>query len=84
MRRPAGYLRTLMVHGAHYIPGPFGQDSDLRRWGLRLAKRGGNNAKKRAVAGIARKLCVLLHRLWSTNPCENKEHAYIFAYLNRR
>ena len=30
------YLRTLMVQGAHYILGPFGQDSDLRRWGLKL------------------------------------------------
>jgi transposase len=28
------YLRTLLVQGAHYILGPFGQDSDLRRWGL--------------------------------------------------
>jgi transposase len=30
------YLRTLLVQGAHYILGPFGQDSDLRRWGLKL------------------------------------------------
>src|ERR1700676_341856 len=58
------YLRTLMVQGAHYIPGPFGQDSDLRRWGLRLAERGGKNAKKRAVIAVARKLAVLLHKLW--------------------
>jgi hypothetical protein len=42
------YLRTMPVQGAHYILGPFGQDSDLRRWGLRLAERGGKNAKKRA------------------------------------
>jgi hypothetical protein len=40
------YLRTLLVQGAHYILGPFGQDSDLRRWGLKLAERGGSNAKK--------------------------------------
>ena len=33
------YLRTMLVQGAHYILGPFGQDSDLRRWGLRLAER---------------------------------------------
>ena len=58
------YLRTLLVQGAHYILGPFGQDSDLRRWGLRLAERGGGNAKKRAVVAVARKLAVLLHRLW--------------------
>ena len=53
-----------MVQGAHYILGPFGQDSDLRRWGLKLAERGGKNAKKRAVVAVARKLAVLLHKLW--------------------
>jgi len=58
------YLRTLLVQGAHHILGPFGADSDLRRWGLRLAERGGRNAKKRAVIAVARKLAVLLHRLW--------------------
>jgi hypothetical protein len=58
------YLRTLLVQGAHYILGPFGEDSDLRRWGLRLAERGGKNAKKRAIVAVARKLAVLLHRLW--------------------
>jgi transposase len=58
------YLRTRMVQGAHYILGPFGEDSDLRRWGLNLAERGGKNAKKRAVVAVARKLAVLLHRLW--------------------
>src|ERR1700730_6296356 len=41
--------------GAHYILGPFGPDSDLRRWGLKLAERGGKNAKKRAVVAVARK-----------------------------
>jgi transposase len=58
------YLRTLLVQGAHYILGPFGEDSDLRRWGLKLAERGGKNAKKRAVVAVARKLAVLLHKLW--------------------
>jgi len=58
------YLRTLMVQGAHYILGPFGEDSDLRRWGLRLAERGVKNAKKRAIVAVARKLAVLLHKLW--------------------
>ena len=53
-----------MVQGAHYILGPFGQHSDLRRWGLKLCERGGSNAKKRAVVAVARKLSVLLHKLW--------------------
>jgi transposase len=58
------YLRTLLVQGAHYILGPFGEDSDLRRWGQKLSARGGKTAKKRAVVAVARKLAVLLHRLW--------------------
>ncbi|MDP8951469.1 MAG: hypothetical protein M3N18_04375 [Actinomycetota bacterium] len=51
---------------AHYILGPFGKDSDLRRHGLKIAERGGKNAKKRAVVAVARKLSVVLHRLWVT------------------
>jgi transposase len=58
------YLRTMMVQGAHFILGPFGEDSDLRGWGRNLAERGGKNANKRAVVAVARKLAVLLHRLW--------------------
>jgi transposase len=60
------FVRRLLVNGANYIMGPFGQDSDLRRWGLELAKRGGKNAKKRAKVAVARKLAVLMHRLWVT------------------
>src|SRR4029078_3521395 len=37
------YLRTLLVQGAQHILGPFGVDCDLRRWGLKLAERGGKN-----------------------------------------
>jgi transposase len=59
-------LRKLMVGSAHYILGPFGGDSDLRRHGQKIASRGGKNAKKRAAVAVARKLSVLLHRLWVT------------------
>jgi transposase len=59
-------LRRLLVQCAHRILGPFGKDSDLRRWGLKLAERGGRGAKRRAVVAVARKLAVLLHRLWVT------------------
>jgi transposase len=59
------YLRVLLVNGAHYILGYRGPDTDLRRWGLKHAV-GGKAAKKRAVVGVARKLAVLLHRLWVT------------------
>lgn len=57
-------LRRLLVSAAQYILGPFGEDCNLRRFGLRLSARGGKNAKKRAVTAVARKLAVLLHRLW--------------------
>jgi transposase len=57
-------LRKLLVSCAHYILGPFGSDSDLRRHGEKIASRGGKNAKKRAVVAVARKLAVLLHSLW--------------------
>lgn len=60
------HLRRLLVGAAQYILGPFGPDCDLRRWGLALAERGGKSAKKRAVVAVARKLSVLLLRLWVT------------------
>jgi transposase len=59
-------MRRLLVSAAHYILGPFGPDTDLRRFGLRIAERGGKAAKKRAAVAVARKLAVLLHRLWVT------------------
>ncbi len=61
------HLRRLLVGCAHYILGPFGGDCELRRFGLKLAERGGKNAKKRAVVAVARKLAVLMHRLWVTD-----------------
>ncbi|MDP9325218.1 MAG: IS110 family transposase [Candidatus Dormibacteraeota bacterium] len=59
------YLRKLLVNGSQHILGPRGADTDLRRWGL-LHAVGGKRAKKRAVVGVARRLAVLLHRLWLT------------------
>jgi transposase len=59
-------LRKLLVSCAHYVLGPFGQDSDLRRHGLKIAGRGGKNAKRHVVVAVARKLAVLLHRPWAT------------------
>jgi len=77
------YLRKLLVQGAHYILGPFGEDSDLRRWGQKLAARGGKNGKKRAVVAVARKLAVLLHRLWVSGevyePLRNSQKAMTVA-----
>jgi transposase len=59
------YLRKMLVQGAHYILGYQGPDTDLKRWGLQLAGQG-KNAKKRAIVAVARKLGILLHRLWVT------------------
>ena len=58
------FMRCLLVQGAQYILGPFGPDCDLRRFGLALEGRGGKYARKRAVNAVARKLAVLLHKLW--------------------
>jgi len=69
------FLRGLLVQCANYILGPFGEDSDLRRFGLRIIERSGKiprrgkkrtSPKKRAVVAVARKLAVLMHRLWVT------------------
>lgn len=61
-----GLLRRLLVQSANYILGPHGPDCDLRRFGERIAAHGGKNARKRARVAVARKLAVLLHRLWVT------------------
>jgi transposase len=58
------YLRSLLVQASQCILRRRGPDTDLKRWGLKLAERGGKNAKKRAIVAVARKLAVLLHRLW--------------------
>lgn len=65
-RRGDEFMRRLLIEAAHYTLGPFGPDSQLRRFGLRLLGQGGARAKKRAVAAVARKLATLLHRLWVT------------------
>lgn len=60
------FLRRLLVNCATYMLGPRARDSDLRRWGLTLGSRGGKNGKRRARIAVARKLAVLMHRLWVT------------------
>ena len=61
-----GFMRRTLVQAAQYVLGRFGPDTALRRFGLRLMARGGRAARKRAVVAVARKLAVLLHRLWIT------------------
>jgi transposase len=69
-----GYLRQLLVECANHVIGPHGKDSSLRRWGLSLGARGGSHARRRAVVAVARKLAVLLHRIWIT------QEAYVPFY----
>ena len=57
-------LRSLLVQSAQYILGRFGPDSELRRWGVKLAATGGKRGKKRAIVAVARKLAVILHAMW--------------------
>lgn len=60
------YLRRLLIGSANYILGPFGPDCELRRYGERIASRGGKVAKRKATVAVARKLAVLMHRLWKS------------------
>jgi transposase len=68
------YLRSLLVQCSHYILGPFGPDSDLRRSGERIASRGGKNAKKRARVAVARRLAVMLLSMWKTGEVYDPLH----------
>jgi transposase len=58
------YLRKLLVQCAHHVLGHWGKDSALRQWGLSKGTDG--SSKKRAVIAVARKMAVLLHRMWTT------------------
>ena len=47
--------------------GPFGTDSELRSYGLRIQARGGKIAKKKSYVAVARKLVTVMLALWK-NP----------------
>lgn len=73
--------RRLLVQAAHYILGPFGPPCDLRSFGEQMIERAGPKAKaikKRATVAVARKLAVMMHRLWTTG------EAYDPCYSRRR
>ncbi len=55
-----------MVGSAQYILGPLRLGLGSKHHAEKIASRGGKNAKKRAAVAVARKLSVLLHRLWAT------------------
>jgi transposase len=68
------YMRRLLTQSANYILGPFGPPCDLRRFGERIAARGGKAGKRRAVTAVARKLAVLMLHLWKTNEAYEPFH----------
>ena len=61
-----GHMRKLLVQCAHHMLGRFGKDSALREWGMNKITSGGKNGKKRVIVAVARKLAVMLHRMWKT------------------
>ena len=58
------YVRRLLTQCAQHILSRSKVDTDIRRFSRRLASGGGSKAKRRAVVGTARKLAVVMHRLW--------------------
>jgi len=56
-------MRTLLIQGAQYILGPFGEDSELRDFGKRIEGRGGKIAKRKARVAVARKIVTLFYAL---------------------
>ena len=56
-----GSVRTALYEAAHIILTHPVKGSALKSWGMRLAKRAG---MKKAKVAVARKLAVILHRMW--------------------
>jgi len=55
--------------------GNHGEDVKEYYFYLHLASRGGKQAKNKAVVAVARKLAVLLHRIWTTQESYMPFHA---------
>ncbi len=81
-KRGDGFLRRLLVNAAAYILGPFGEDSDLRRYGERIARSGSQRDKARARIAVARKLACLLHHLWRTGSIWDPNYAASLSSTN--
>jgi len=54
-------VRSMLYMAALYHLTKFQGQSDLKAWGLRIAEKRG---MKRAIVAVARKLAVILHRMW--------------------
>jgi transposase len=58
-----GMVRGLLFEAAKVLLSRSAKPSDLQSWGRALAKRIGS---KKATMAVARKLAVILHRMWTT------------------
>jgi len=67
-------LRCLLVNCATHILRESSPESDLKRFGQRLGERGGKRGHKCAKVAVARKLAVLLHRLWKDQAEYNPQY----------
>ena len=54
-------VRTVLYEAANVLLSRIARFSKLKRWGMDVAKRRGS---KRAKVALARKLAVILHRIW--------------------
>jgi transposase len=64
-KRGSSTMRRLLVQSAQRALQSHAEDSDLKRFGQKLSGTSARQ-KRRAVVATARKLAVLLHRLWVT------------------
>lgn len=59
-------MRRLLVTAATYVMRRASPDCDLKRYGARVAGGNSQRDRSRGRVAVARKLAVLLHRLWLT------------------
>ena len=55
------FVRAHLYEAAKVLLSRVGKPSDLKSWGLRLAKR---SSKKKACVAVARRLAVIMHAMW--------------------
>jgi transposase len=61
-------LRSLLINCANYILSEKGEDNQIKRFGLKIRGDGTSKTKNnKAKVAVARKLSVIMHKLWITN-----------------
>jgi len=59
------YLRKLLVQAAQCMLKKTAPETDLKRWAEGHFRPGDKQGKKKTVVGLARRIAVLLHKLWA-------------------